>query len=70
VNTRFVVTFKSAPGVNGIRALLWLLKRAYRQYGLLAVDARVERAPDAREQIAGALVQLHSGVNNRLREHS
>jgi hypothetical protein len=37
---RFVVTFRPAPGTDGIRALRLLLKSAKRQFGLIAVDAR------------------------------
>jgi hypothetical protein len=36
---RFVVTFRPTRG-NGIHALRRLLKRARRDYGLVAVDAR------------------------------
>jgi hypothetical protein len=65
---RFIVTFAPLPGVNGVRALRWLLKRARRQYGLVAVDAREERTPDVSNQIADAFTGLRRDVLNRLRE--
>jgi hypothetical protein len=42
---RFVVTFTSAPGINGVRSLRALLKNARRRFGLIAVDAREEMTP-------------------------
>jgi hypothetical protein len=59
--TRFIVTFRPASGSDGIRGLRWLLKRARRDYGLVAVDARemtedtvetsdASNTPDMREQ--------------------
>jgi hypothetical protein len=70
MSSRFIVTFTAAPGVDGIRALRWLLKRARRQYGLVAVDAHEERMPDARDQIAGAFAQLRRDVGRRVQGRS
>jgi hypothetical protein len=44
---RFVVTFTSAPGINGVRSLRALLKNARRHFGLIAIDAREETASPA-----------------------
>jgi hypothetical protein len=63
IGARFVVTFMPVPGVNGVRALRWLLKRAKRQYGLVAVDAREEAStPDVSNQIAETFDQLRRNV--------
>jgi hypothetical protein len=70
---KFVVTFTPAAGVDdacALRALKWLLKRARRQYGLIAIDAREEPAPDISNQIADAFGQLRRDVRGRLRERS
>jgi hypothetical protein len=65
---RFVVTFTPAPGTDGVRALRWLLKRAGRQYGLVAVDAYEEpAAPNVSNQIADAFAGLRRDVRERLR---
>jgi hypothetical protein len=61
---RFTVVFEPAAGVDGIRSLRWLLKRARRQYGLIAVSAHEETAPT---NIADALGQLRRDVNRRMR---
>jgi hypothetical protein len=45
MSERFTVTFMPMRGVDGVRALRWLLKRARRQFGLVAVDVREESAP-------------------------
>jgi hypothetical protein len=42
MSARFIVTFMPMRGVDGVRALRWLLKRARRQFGLVAVDVREE----------------------------
>jgi hypothetical protein len=42
MSVRFTVTFVPQRGVDGVRALRWLLKRARRQFGLIAVDVREE----------------------------
>jgi len=42
MSVRFTVTFVPMRGVDGVRALRWLLKRARRQFGLVAVDVREE----------------------------
>jgi hypothetical protein len=68
VSERYTVTFVPMRGTDGIRALRWLLKRARRQYGLIAVDAREEKT--APTNVADALVQLHTDVNSRLRGRS
>ena len=41
---RFVITFTSAPGVDGIRSLRLLLKAARRRFGLNAIDAYEDRS--------------------------
>ena len=41
---RFVITFTSAPGVDGIRSLRLLLKAARRRFGLIAIDADEDRS--------------------------
>ena len=41
---RFVITFTSAPGVDGIRSLRLLLKAARRRFGLIAIDAYEDRS--------------------------
>jgi hypothetical protein len=40
---RYVVTFAAAPGIDPIRSLRLLLKRAKRAFGLVAVDAYEDR---------------------------
>jgi hypothetical protein len=68
---RFVVTFVAAPGIDGVRALRWLLKRARRQYGLVAIDAReVEIPADASNQIADAFANLRHDVAARTRRRA
>jgi hypothetical protein len=68
---RFVVTFSPVSSVDGVRALRWLLKRARRQYGLVALDAREEPArADISNQIAGAFADLHRDVMIRTRNRS
>jgi hypothetical protein len=62
--TRFVIVFEPARGVDGIRALRAVLKRAKRQYGLVAIDAREESAPTT---VAGALHQRRRDVGSRLK---
>jgi|AmaraimetFIIA100_FD_contig_61_5176625_length_1167_multi_3_in_0_out_0_2 hypothetical protein len=47
MGARFVITLVPMRGVDGVRALRWLLKRARRQFGLVAVDVREESKPDA-----------------------
>ena len=42
MGVRFVITLVPMRGVDGVRALRWLLKRARRQFGLVAVDVREE----------------------------
>jgi hypothetical protein len=65
---RFTVTFTALPGVDGIRALRWLLKRARRQYGLVAVDAREEPARvDISNRVADAFAGLRHDVAARTR---
>jgi hypothetical protein len=44
MSARFTVTFVPMRGTDGVRALRWLLKRARRQYGLVAVDVREEES--------------------------
>jgi len=44
MSARFIVTFVAMRGVDGVRALRWLLKRARRQFGLIAVDVREEES--------------------------
>ena len=41
---RFIITFTSAPGVDGIRSLRLLLKAARRRFGLIAIDAYEDRS--------------------------
>jgi hypothetical protein len=36
---RYIITFEPACGVDGVRALRWVLKMAGRRFGLVAVDA-------------------------------
>ena len=36
---RYMITFEPARGVDGVRALRWVLKMAGRRFGLVAVDA-------------------------------
>jgi hypothetical protein len=66
--SRFVVTFMPAPGTDGVRALRWLLKRARRQYGLIAIDAR--EIQDTPTTVIGAFGQLQRDVRGRLRGRS
>jgi hypothetical protein len=47
MSVRFTVTFVPQRGVDGVRALRWLLKRARRQFGLVAVDVREEESAPA-----------------------
>jgi hypothetical protein len=47
MGVRFVITLVPMRGTDGVRALRWLLKRARRQFGLIAVDVREEAKPDA-----------------------
>jgi hypothetical protein len=64
----FTVTFTPMPGIDGVRALRWLLKRARRQYGLITVDAREEPPPaDVSNQIADAFAGLRRDVAARTR---
>jgi hypothetical protein len=68
---KFVVTFTAAPGADNahaVRALRWLLKRARRQYGLVATDAR--EIQDTPTNVADAFAQLRRDVRDRLRERS
>jgi hypothetical protein len=65
---RFVVTFTSAPGVDGVRGLKQLLKTARRRFGLIAVDAYEEQA--APTTVRDAFAQLRRDVRARLRERS
>ena len=52
MSARFTVTFVPMRGTDGVGALRWLLKRARRQYGLVAVDVREEeRAGFGRERL-------------------
>jgi hypothetical protein len=44
MSPRFTVTFVPMRGIDGVRALRWLLKRARRQFGLVAVDVREEES--------------------------
>ena len=67
MSERYTVTFAPMSGVDGVRALRWLLKRARRQYGLIAVDVREEPASDVPKQVADAFVQLHRDVRRRVR---
>ena len=41
---RYVVTFESGRGIDGVRALRWLLKVAGRRLGLIAIDAYEDRS--------------------------
>jgi hypothetical protein len=43
MSVRFTVTFVPMRGIDGVRALRWLLKVARRRFGLVAVDAHEER---------------------------
>ena len=65
MSSRFIITFTAAPGVDGSGALRWMLKRARRQYGLVAIDVREETSAPA--NVADALVQLHHDVASRWR---
>ena len=56
MSVRFTVTFVPMRGVDGVRALRWLLKRARRQFGLIAVDVREEPKPDAAPAAAPSIV--------------
>ena len=56
--TRFIVTFRPASGSDGIRGLRWLLKRARRDYGLTAIDAR-EVTEDAAETPSTGHPDMH-----------
>jgi hypothetical protein len=44
MGVRFVITLVPMRGIDGVRALRWLLKRARRQFGLVAVDVREEES--------------------------
>jgi hypothetical protein len=37
------MTLQPLPGVDGIRALRWVLKRLLRQFGMKCVDLREEK---------------------------
>jgi hypothetical protein len=69
--SRFTVTFTPMPGTNGIRALRLLLKSAKRRFGLVAIDAREERAPTyVSNQIANTFAELRHDVATRTRNRS
>ena len=40
---RFVVTLQPLPGVDGIKALRWVLKALLRQHGLRCVNLHEEK---------------------------
>jgi hypothetical protein len=46
----FVLRLRAAPGVDGIKALRWLLKRAQR-LGLKVIDAIEEREKPAADPV-------------------
>jgi hypothetical protein len=69
--SRFTVTFIPMSGIDGIRALRWLLKRARRQYGLICTDVKEEPArTNTLNQVGDALVKLHHDVVARTRGRS
>jgi hypothetical protein len=39
---RYVLTLRARPGIDAVRALLWVLKRLLRQYGFRCVGLREE----------------------------
>lgn len=47
-----MITLVLMRGTDGVRALRWLLKRARRQFGLIAVDVRAEEEDDHAESQA------------------
>jgi hypothetical protein len=53
MSARFTVTFVPMRGTDGVGALRWLLKRARRQYGLVAVDVREEESTHLAADQAG-----------------
>jgi hypothetical protein len=70
MTARFTITLKAAPGIDDVqalRALKWLLKRARRQYGLVAVSAVEEPAlvPNSPHQVAEAFTRLRRDVAAR-----
>jgi hypothetical protein len=42
--SQFVLTLRPLPGVDGIRALRWVLKGLLRQHGMRCVDLREEKS--------------------------
>jgi len=63
---RLVVTFIPARGVDGTHALCRLLESVRFRYGLVAVDVRVDAAPDVLNQIADSFSQLRHDVARRV----
>jgi hypothetical protein len=41
----FLITLRAADDASAVRALRWLLKTAWRRFGLRAVDVREDVAP-------------------------
>jgi hypothetical protein len=62
----FAVTFCALPGVDGVRALRAMLKRALRSYGLRAIATyEVSPACPAKARAPGATpVQFHEETNH------
>ena len=65
----FIVTFRAAPGSDGIRSLRALLKIARRRFSLIAVDAReatdTVEPPDAENPDLPAISRTHPLNHNR-----